>query len=474
MSLRNAFAAMAVAAGAISTPAFSGPKFDLAVNEVKTELAELDQTRYALTQILDSVIVDRERPVVRLQWFNNHELKTGTYTWQLKPEQPVVDHFVDAWVAKNHYVPLQMQQLLIYLRMPVGSDATSLMTKAGHNLRELERRLISAKKADGDYNESTDTSIINAVVASVESQQSEKADAQQYFDDQELLDKLLDLREKYWTRPIELSKRVLAVADEGQYTNKQLRKFLFFIPVKKYFWQMVAKVEETGEPINWIMSKSWMNEHAELYSMLMDLVGESKNRPVLLSQKIWAYVEKNKEVLTSDQLELCGHFTPNDVYSQRIFNLVNRKGGFTSLAGFTPNMREVRTLSTQNVTRFISLGGALKGMFVRNPKGSPSKDMYRDINGVLNVLRQDNSQGGERWLTPYTSLETLGDNGAFVFNYFDAAGRPLGFARRSLISQMLYFYDLEANLIGASKPILGEIGTETLYGGRFYFLTPKF
>jgi hypothetical protein len=97
-------------------------------------------------------------------------------------------------------------------------------------------------------------------------------------------------------------------------------------------------------------------------------------------------------------------------------------------------------------------------------------DGYYDLNGVLGLQRQDNSQGGERWLTPYRPINVPGDGGAFTFNFFDGEGRPVGFARRSELTMGLYYYDLEANLIGTSADISAPLGTQTVYAGDFYFL----
>lgn len=456
----------------LASPARAG-EYDKGVVELKAHLVELDRTLVSLVNVLEDVQIRKNRQKARIEFYSAGQLKQGSVEYDLKPEQPMTDAFVGNWTMKNEYVPVQMAQLLPYLRMPTGEKAKSLMDRAEANARELVKDLVSRKKKDGAYSEAADLPAIEALVENVAKPYSRPVDISQYLADQALMDRLLALRTKYFNQPVTLSKTIvdLVKAESAGWSVAAMRKTLFFIPVKKYFWQVVAMVEaRQGAPMDWVMSPSLAAVNPGLYDMLMDLAKVHANQPVKMGQKVWEFVKANKDKLSAEEVEMCLHFTPDSSYAQKIKNLLDGQA-VVGLAGFSPVGYESALLSTNTVSRLLSLGGQVVGWFERNPMGSPKMDRYYNASSELVLQRQDNSQGGERWLTPFVPIFTPGDNGAFVFSYFNKDGVPVGFARRSELTSALYFYDLEANLVGVSRSVLGENGqTQMVYAGSFYSL----
>jgi len=455
---------------ALGMSAQAGGAYDTKVAEVKVLLAERDQTLRSLLQILHAVQIEQQRLEVRIQFYNSkHELKDGTVLHKLKPEQPQTDAFIQSWALKNDYVVAQARQILPYLRLPAGSNAKALLVKSEADEATLLNELVLAKKKDGSYAEAVDVPAMRVLLADVRLQYSRPADVSKYLNDKVLIDRLLELRKKKFFTPVDLSKTVLEIVknESASWSVQTMKKTLFFVPVKKYFWEVVGLIEDRqGTPMNWVMSEKLRGNNPALYDQLLAWAKAMANQPVKLGKTIYDYVKANPS-LTQDELEVCLHFTPDSSYANKILNLIHNGAGI-GLAGFYPSGREIPTLSSSSTTRFVDMNGSLVGLFQQNPKGNPGHDWYFDANSSLVLTRQGNTQGGERWFTPYRPFNVVGDNGAFVFNYFDPSGAPVGFARRSELTSTLYFYDLEANLIGVSRTVNGTTTTETLYAGDFY------
>jgi hypothetical protein len=445
--------------------------YEKAVQNVQNELNTLDISLADLTKTLEAVVVEKQRLKARISYTRSGKLVTGSRVYKLKPEQPILDRFVSDWTLKNKFVPLQMGQVTMYLRRPeFGKLTNTLRIRAERNEAKLVSRLIKAKKREGNYDEEKDLPVIKKLVATVSVQNTRKADISQYLEDQDLLDTLLKLRTKYLRQPVRLSKTVLEMVDDQgtKWPDRMLRKALFFVPVKKYFWQLVKKIESReGRRMNWIIPADRWPSNPDFLDMLFKLSEKFANKPTSLSRAIFSYVEKNLADLSENDLELALHFVPQSKYANKIWRLFTKEKMPLPMLGFQPTGTERFSLSSQNESRFVSMNQTLVGRWANNRRGSSGADRYYDANGQLILLRETNSQTGETWLTPTSHTVVAGSNGAFSYSFFDGAGRPLGFARKSQITNMLVYYDLEANVIGISRPMTSTANT-VVYGGEFY------